>query len=407
MTSSIVQRAGVGLSLLASGTAAGVWFERSAKTLDEPPKEEIVTIAGAIGNTPLLEIKSLSKLTGCRILAKAEFMNPSGSVKDRAAKYLIEDAEKEGNLKPGGTVVEATGGNTGLGLAIVAASKGYKTIFTMPDKTSSEKIELMQVLGATVHVQPSVGMDDPEHFYNVAKRIVAADPLCFGPDQFENVANSRAHYEGTGPEIWHQTAGKVDGFIVASGTGGTIGGVSKFLKEKNPAIQVWHIDPNEGGASSDYVNSKQTNSKVAPNGFEVIPKRDGSTIAEGIGLARVTPNFKFGAIDKGIFGTNVEIVKMAYYLLRHEGACQNSLARARQATLSTCCRACVDTSIFVGPSAALNVVGAVKMAQALGPGHTVVTVLCDGGDRYRSKLFNAAWLAEHNLTESVNLPLEL
>ncbi|KAF0685688.1 Aste57867_22473 [Aphanomyces stellatus] len=361
------------------------------------PHEEIVTLAGAIGNTPLLEIKSLSKLTGCRILAKAEyvgymsmfmtmaeiicrFMNPSGSVKDRAAKSLIEDAEKSGKLKPGGTVVEATGGNTGVGLAIVAASKGYKTIFTMPDKTSSEKIELMQVLGATVHVQPTVDVDDPEHFYNVAKRIVAADPLCFGPDQFENVANSRAHYEGTGPEIWRQTAGKVDGFIVASGTGGTIGGVSKFLKEQNPAIQVWHIDPIEGGASSDYVNSKQ--STMASNGFELIPKRDGSTIAEGIGLARVTPNFKFGSIDKGIFGTNMEIVKMAYYLLGHEG-------------------------LFVGPSAALNVVGAVKMARSLGPGHTIVTVLCDGGDRYRSKLFNAAWLAEHNLTGSVHAPLEL
>ncbi|ETV92131.1 hypothetical protein, variant [Aphanomyces invadans] len=307
-------------------------------------------------------------------------MNPSGSVKDRAAKFLIEDAEARGKLKPGGIVVEATGGNTGVGLAIVAAAKGYRTIFTMPDKTSSEKIELMTVLGADVHVQPSVAMDDPLHFYNVAKTIVTSNPLCFGPDQFENVANSEAHYAGTGPEIWRQTAGKLDGFVVASGTGGTIGGVSRFLKEQNQSIQVWHIDPMEGGASSDYVNTKQ--STIGPDGFEYIPKREGATVAEGIGLARVTPNFKTGSIDRGIFGTNGEIVQMAYYLLRHEG-------------------------LFVGPSAALNVVGAVKMAREMGPGHTIVTVLCDGGDRYRSKLYNAKWLEIEKLTDYVNAPLQL
>ncbi|KAF0694136.1 Aste57867_14955 [Aphanomyces stellatus] len=388
MASTAVHRAAYGLGLLATGAAGGIWLERSAKTLDEPPTEEIVTIAGAIGNTPLLEIKSLSKLTGCRILAKAEFMNPSGSIKDRAAKYLIEDAERSGALQPGGTVVEATGGNTGVGLAIVAASKGYKTIFTMPDKTSREKIELMQVLGATVHVQPTVGWDDPANFYNVAKRIVATNPTSHcGPNQFKNLANSRAHYEGTGAEIWRQTAGRVDGFVASSGTGGTISGVSVFLKEQNPRVQVWNIDPLEGGATSDYVNSQRTNSLVEC-GREALNARHGSTvctaskIAEGIGLAHVTPNFKQAQIDRGIFGSNADIVQMAYHLLRHDG-------------------------IFVGPSAALNVVGAVKMARALGPGHTVVTVLCDGGDRYRSKLFNASWLADHNLTESVGAPLEL
>ncbi|RHY02650.1 hypothetical protein DYB36_008251 [Aphanomyces astaci] len=351
--SKLLQRVVPGVALVAAGSAGGVYFERHLKA----PEEQITTIVDAIGNTPLLEIKSLSNLTGCRILAKAEFMNPSGSVKDRAAKFLIEDAEASGQLQPGGIVVEATGGNTGVGLAIVAAAKGYRTIFTMPDKTSTEKIDLMKVLGAEVHVQPGVGMADPQHFYNLAKRIVASDPLCFGPDQFENIANSRAHYVGTGPEIWRQTAGHVTGFVVASGTGGTIGGVSKFLKEKNSAIQVWHIDPIEGGASSDYV-------------------------AEGIGLARVTPNFKTGLIDRGIFGTNAEIIQMVYYLLRHEG-------------------------LFVGPSAALNVVGAVKMARELGPGHTIVTVLCDGGDRYRSKLFNAKWLEDEKLTQYVDAPLKL
>ncbi|RHY95852.1 hypothetical protein DYB35_005330 [Aphanomyces astaci] len=374
--SKLLQRVVPGVALVAAGSAGGVYFERHLKA----PEEQITTIVDAIGNTPLLEIKSLSNLTGCRILAKAEFMNPSGSVKDRAAKFLIEDAEASGQLQPGGIVVEATGGNTGVGLAIVAAAKGYRTIFTMPDKTSAEKIDLMKVLGAEVHVQPGVGMADPQHFYNLAKRIVASDPLCFGPDQFENIANSRAHYVGTGPEIWRQTAGHVTGFVVASGTGGTIGGVSKFLKEKNSAIQVWHIDPIEGGASSDYVNTKQ--SQVGPDGFEYIPKRDGSTVAEGIGLARVTPNFKTGLIDRGIFGTNAEIIQMVYYLLRHEG-------------------------LFVGPSAALNVVGAVKMAPPLGPGHTIVTVLCDGGDRYRSKLFNAKWLEDEKLTQYVDAPLKL
>ncbi|CAK4675537.1 hypothetical protein LEN26_001352 [Aphanomyces euteiches] len=374
-----VQRLGAGLGLLGLGVAGGIWFERTNK----PVEEEIVTLAEAIGNTPLLEIKSLSKLTGCRILAKAEFMNPSGSVKDRAAKYLIEDAERTGKLKPNGTVVEATGGNTGVGLAIVAASKGYRTIFTMPDKTSDEKVELMRVLGAQVHVQPSVGLSSELNFYNLAKKIVASDPMCFGPDQFENTANSMAHYKGTGPEIWRQTASKVDGFVAASGTGGTIGGVSKFLKEQNPSIQVWHIDPLEGGASSDYINSKQTNSWInKANGFEYIPQREGATIAEGIGLSRVTPNFKLGQMDKGVFGTNAEIVQMAYHLLRHDG-------------------------IFVGPSAALNIVGAVKMARELGPGHTIVTILCDGGDRYRSKLYNAKYLEEQKLSEFVNAPLKL
>ncbi|KDO20780.1 hypothetical protein SPRG_13532 [Saprolegnia parasitica CBS 223.65] len=291
MTAAGLQRAAGGLALLATGAAIGVLSERTQKQLSQPAStsDEVVTILGAIGNTPLLEIPSLSKLTGCRILAKAEFLNPSGSVKDRAAKYLIESAEKSGDLPPGGTVVEATGGNTGLGLALVAAAKGYKAVFTMPAVTSTEKIALMQAFGATTHVQPGVPLSDPNHFYHLAKRIIADNPTThFGPDQFENMANFQAHYETTGPEVWRQTAGRLDGFVAASGTGGTIGGISKFLKEKNPAIEVWVVDP-EGGATAGYINSKRTNSTVQPNGWEMLPKTSGDTIAEGIGLPRATP----------------------------------------------------------------------------------------------------------------------
>ncbi|OQR97509.1 cysteine synthase [Achlya hypogyna] len=370
-----------GIAAIATGAAAGIYLERHQKHLVPSVSDEVVTIVGAIGNTPLLEIPSLTKLTGCRILAKAEFLNPSGSVKDRASRYLIETAEREGKLKHGGTIVEATGGNTGLGLALVAAAKGYKAVFTMPANTSDEKVALMQVLGATTHVQPGVPLSDPAHFYNVAKRLIAANPdTHFGPDQFENTANFQAHYETTGPEIWRQTRGHVDGFVAASGTGGTIGGISKFLKEKNPAVKVWVVDPVSGPAAG-YVNSGRTNSFFR-GGFEMLPVTPGGdTIAEGIGLSRVTPNFKKSVVDHGIVVTNTEIVRMAYHLLRHDG-------------------------IFVGPSAALNVVGAVKLARELGPGHTVVTVLCDGGDRYRSKLYNHDWLKQHKLEAHINEPIE-
>ncbi|OQS04529.1 cysteine synthase [Thraustotheca clavata] len=359
MGSKVIERVTAGLAVLATGGATGIWLERYKKEWIPSSTDEVVTVVGAIGNTPLLEIPSLSKLTGCRILAKAEFLNPSGSVKDRASKYLVEAAEESGKLKPGGTIVEATGGNTGLGLALVAASKGYKSVFTMPANTSPEKVEMMQVLGATTHVQPGVPLSDPKHFYNVAKRLIQSNPdTHFGPDQFENLANFQAHYEMTGPEIWRQTRGRIDGFAAASGTGGTIGGTSAFLKEKNPNLKVWVIDP-QGGPTAGYINSNRSNSSIK-DGWEMLPTTPVTSepIAEGIGLTRVTPNFKKGVIDHGIVVSNAEIVRMTYHLLRHDG-------------------------IFVGPSAALNVVGAVKLARELGPGHTVVTILCDGGDRYR------------------------
>jgi cysteine synthase A len=217
MSSRVVQRWGAAVGLMSAGTVGGIWLERNRKEWIPSMSDEVVDIVGAIGNTPLLEIKSLSQKTGCRILAKAEFLNPSGSVKDRAAKFLIESAERQGKIAPRGTIVEPTGGNTGIGLALVSASKGYRTIFTMPSNTSREKVELMKILGAEAHVLESVPMDHPQHFYKVAKRILSNKNDAFMPDQFENTANLQAHYEGTGPEIWRQVRGKVHGFVTSSG----------------------------------------------------------------------------------------------------------------------------------------------------------------------------------------------
>ncbi|TYZ62370.1 hypothetical protein PybrP1_004514 [[Pythium] brassicae (nom. inval.)] len=348
----------------------------SAPTSQPPsppsPRDGPVDLFGAVGNTPLLELTSLSRLTGCRIYAKAEFMNPGGSVKDRAAKFLLLDAETRGQLKKGDAVVEATGGNTGVSLALLSAARGYRTLFTMPETTAREKIELMQVMGAQVFVQPSASMFDTENnFYHAALRLAKNTEGAVCPNQFENTANMMAHYTTTGPEIWRQTGGVIDGFVTASGTAGTLGGISKFLKEKKPECAVWMVDPEEIAGMSRFVNEGQSTS-TSKGGFDVVPVNEGSTIVEGVGLPRVTPNFREGKVDKGITGTNQEIVDMAYFLLRNDG-------------------------IFVGPSAALNVVGAVKMARELGPGSTVVTILCDGGDRYRSKLYNREWLKEQGL----------
>lgn len=364
------------LSCFAAGVAGGSLLRADPPAPPQPKqqtnRDQPVDMFEAVGNTPLLELKSLSRLTGCKIYAKAEFMNPCGSVKDRAAKYLLLDAEEKGLITKGDVVVEATGGNTGISLALLAAARGYRTLFTMPAKTATEKIELMKTMGAEVHVQPMASMFDKDvHFYHVAHKLAKENKNAVYPDQFENLASTRAHYETTGPEIWHQTGGQLDGFICASGTAGTIGGTTKFLKEKNPAVKTWIIDSEEVAAMAKFINDGQTTS-TEKEGFEIVPAGQGATIAEGIGLPRVTPNFREAKIDQGITGTNQEIVDMAYFLLKNEG-------------------------VFVGPSAALNVVGAVKMARALGPGHAVVTILCDGGDRYRSKLYNPTWLEQQKL----------
>eukprot|EP00123_Amoebidium_parasiticum_P007639 comp18249_c0_seq1/m.19223 comp18249_c0_seq1/g.19223 ORF comp18249_c0_seq1/g.19223 comp18249_c0_seq1/m.19223 type:complete len:354 (-) comp18249_c0_seq1:303-1364(-) len=321
---------------------------------------------GAVGNTPLIKIESLSRETGCTILAKAEHLNPGGSVKDRPARRMVLEAERKGLLVRGepGVVVEGTGGNTGVGLALVANALGYKTILTMPDNVSTEKIECMKVFGAEVIVCPRVPFSDPTHYYHTAKRLAEegakeGSARYFWANQFENIDNFMAHYETTGPEIWQQTGGKVDGFVCASGTGGTMAGISTYLKEQNPSVRVQLIDC-PGSGLYNYVSSQCMTASA------------GDTVTEGIGITRLTANFERAKVDGAYQGTDREAVEMAHYLLRNDG-------------------------LFVGPSAALNCVGAVKLARELGPGHTVVTVLCDGGDRYRSKVFDHKFLQNKDL----------
>ncbi|KAL4118678.1 hypothetical protein PRIC2_011003 [Phytophthora ramorum] len=332
-----------------------------------------VDLLASVGNTPLLELTTLSKLTGCKLLAKAEYANPSGSIKDRVAKSLILDAEERGLLKPGGTIIEATGGSTGVSLALLGASRGYKTLLTMPDITAKEKVQMMKTMGAEVHILPTTSMSDKEnHFFHVAQRLAKETPNAYCPNQFDNPANMRAHYEGTAPEIWSQVDGEIDGFVTSVGTSGTIAGMSRFLKEKNSDVKVWIIDPAEVANVAMFINNNRSTGTM-DDGLEMMPTVKGSTIAEGVAaLTRVTRNLQEALIDRGVTGTNQEIVDMAYFLLRNDG-------------------------IFVGPSSALNVLGAVKMARELGPGHTIVTILADGGVRYGSKLYNEEWLKEHDL----------
>lgn len=332
-----------------------------------------VDLLSSVGNTPLLELSTLSKLTGCRLLAKAEYANPSGSIKDRVARSLILDAEERGVLQPEGTIIEATGGSTGVSLALLGASRGYKTLLTMPESTAQEKVQMMKTMGAQVHILPTTSMADKEnHFFHVARRLAETTPNSYYPNQFDNIANLRAHYEGTAPEIWHQVNGEIDGFVTSAGTAGTVAGISRFLKEQNPDIKVWLIDPEETAAMAVFINNGKSTSFVK-DGFEIVPMAEGSTIAEGVAaLARVTQNLRESIVDQGITATNQEIVDMAYFLLRNDG-------------------------IFVGPSSALNVLGAVKMARELGPGHTIVTIIADGGVRYSSKLYNEDWLKDNRL----------
>eukprot|EP00039_Didymoeca_costata_P006553 m.91256 g.91256 ORF g.91256 m.91256 type:complete len:387 (+) comp13298_c0_seq2:75-1235(+) len=353
----------------------------------EASKSKTGTIIDAIGNTPLIELKSLSAKTGCRILAKAEFMNPGGSVKDRAALWLVEDAEKKGKIKPGYTITEGTGGNTGIGLALVAAAKGYNAILTMPKSIAQEKINTMKTLGAEVILCESVPFDNANHYFHVAQNLEDTRENTICMKQFENTANAMAHYNGTAPEMWEQSGGNIDGFVCASGTGGTIGGVSTFLKEKNPKCTIYLIDA-PGSGLFDAVQLKMKGEpsfhekKGTAQGKPItwLARSKGSTIMEGIGTDRKTKNFALALdndlIDGAFKGDDQEAVSMAYHLLRKEG-------------------------VFVGPSAALNVVGAVKLAEKLGPGHTVVTVLCDGGDRYRSKMYNKEWLEEKGLSDTL------
>ena len=316
-------------------------------------------LTGSIGNTPLIRIDSLSEETGCEILGKAEFMNPGGSVKDRAALWMIDAAEASGALKKGGTVVEGTAGNTGIGLAHVCNSRGYKTIIYMPDNQSTEKINLLRTLGAEVRVVPTVPYANEDNFQKQAGRFAATLDNAIWANQFDNTANALSHYESTGPEIWAQTDGKVDVFTCAVGTGGTLAGTSAYLKKQNPSIQIILADP-MGSALYNWVSTGEATMTPGPS------------ITEGIGNSRITENLKQAVIDSAVQVTDQEMVDMVYRLLREDGW-------------------------FFGSSSGINLGAAVKEAKTLGPGHTIVTILCDDGGKYQSRLYNDKFLAEKGL----------
>ncbi|MAA49609.1 MAG: cysteine synthase A [Gammaproteobacteria bacterium] len=317
-------------------------------------------LTSSIGNTPMIRINSLSEETGCEILGKAEFMNPGGSVKDRAALWMIQEAEKSGALKPGGTVVEGTAGNTGIGLAHVCNNRGYKTMIYMPDNQSQEKVDLLRTLGAEVRVVPTVPYANDMNFQKQAGRFAATLDNAIWANQFDNTANSLAHYESTGPEIWAQTDGGVDAFTCAVGTGGTLAGTSLYLKEQNSDVKIILADP-MGSALFNWVTTGEATMTPGPS------------MTEGIGNSRVTGNLAPAKIDDAIQVDDQEMVDMVYRMLQQEGW-------------------------FFGSSSGINLGAAVKIAKDLGPGHTIVTILCDGGSKYQSRLYNPDFLAERDLT---------
>ncbi|NER25763.1 MAG: cysteine synthase A [Symploca sp. SIO1C2] len=314
---------------------------------------------GTVGNTPLIRLNSFSEETGCEILGKAEFLNPGGSVKDRAALYIINDAEKKGLLQPGGTVVEGTAGNTGIGLTHICNAKGYKCLIIIPETQSQEKINTLRTLGAEVRTVPAVPYKDPNNYVKLSGRTASEMENAVWANQFDNLANRQAHYETTGPEIWQQTAGKVDAWVSATGTGGTFAGVSMYLKEQNPNIRSVLADP-MGSGLYNYVKTGEI-------------KAEGRSITEGIGISRITANMTGVPIDDALQVDDAECVRVIYQLLRQDG-------------------------LFMGGSVGINVGAAVALAKQMGPGHTIVTVLCDGGARYQSRLFNPDWLESKGLS---------
>ena len=322
---------------------------------------------GAVGETPLIRLHGLSELTGCEILGKAEFMNPGGSVKDRAALGILLEAEQEGLLKPGGTVVEGTAGNTGIGLAHLCNARGYKALIVIPDTQSAEKIGLLRSLGAEVRTVPAVPYRDPNNYVRLSGRIAAEIPGAVWANQFDNLANRRAHFNSTGPEIWRQTTGKVDAWVAATGTGGTYAGVALYLKQQNPQVQCVLADPH-GSALYSWAKGGELST-------------EGSSITEGIGNSRVTANLEGAPIDDAVRIDDQSALDTIYQLLWREG-------------------------LFLGGSVGINVAGAVETARRLGPGHTIVTVLCDSGDRYRSRLYDGDWLATKGLQQPQRARLE-
>lgn len=317
------------------------------------------TLFDAVGDTPLLRLSKLSGALGRTILGKAEFLNPGGSVKDRAAKYIILDAERSGRLRAGGTIVEGTAGNTGIALALLGNSRGYRTIIVIPDDQSQEKIDLLRASGADVRIVPSAPFANENNYYHVARRTAEQTPNAVWADQFNNPANYLGHVESTGPEIWEQTGGNIDLFICACGTGGTFAGVSAALKARKPSLRTIVADP-MGSAMYSYVKNGTLD-------FE------GDSVSEGIGIKRVTDNFKHAVADDALRVDDRTMIEMVHFLSKEEG-------------------------LLLGSSAGLNVAAAARAAKALPEGSTVVTILCDGGARYMSRLFNDAWLAENDLT---------
>jgi cysteine synthase A len=313
---------------------------------------------GTIGNTPLIRLNSFSDETGCEILGKAEFLNPGGSVKDRAALEIIEDAERKGLLKPGGTVVEGTAGNTGIGLAHICNAKGYKCLIVIPNTQSQEKIDLLRTLGAEVRTVPAVPYRDPNNYVKLSGRIAEETENAIWANQFDNLANREAHYKTTAPEIWQQTDGTIDVWVASTGTGGTYAGAALFFKEKNPNLQCVVADPMGSGLYS-YIKTGEV-------------KIEGSSITEGIGNSRITANMENVPIDDAIQIDDSEALRVVYQLLRKDG-------------------------LFLGGSVGINVGAAIALAKKLGPGHTIVTILCDGGARYQSRLYNPDWLASKGL----------
>lgn len=331
-------------------------------------------VLAAVGNTPLIELSTLSTLTGCTILAKCEHLNPGGSIKDRAALFMIEEGERQGLIVKGTTIYEGTGGNTGVGLAMVASAKGYGAVMAMPASIAKEKIDAMKMFGAEVILTPPAKFTDPQHYFHRAREAAKLNPLGFWCNQFDNLENYKSHYYGTAPEMWKQSNMAIDGFVCACGTGGTLAGISKYLKEKRSSIQCYLADP-KGSALFDYIQKGEKaeyhEELVGGTMVKFIERDGGSSITEGIGIGRVTKNFSQSEklIDGALKISDKDAIEMAYYLKENEG-------------------------VFIGPSAALNVVAAVKLAQKLGKGKTVVTVLCDGGGRYESKIFTKQWLDE-------------
>jgi len=317
----------------------------------------------AVGNTPLIKLRKASELTGCNILGKAEFMNPGGSVKDRAAKAIVLDAEARGLLRPGGVIVEGTAGNTGIGLALVANSLGYRTVIVIPDTQSQEKKDMLRLCGADLREVPAVPYRDENNYVKFSGRL--AEELAkteangaIWANQFDNVANRKGHYENTGPEIFEQTNGKVDAFICAVGTGGTLAGTGMALKERNPKIIISLADPLGAALHSFYTTGELSSC--------------GGSITEGIGQGRITANLEDAPVDQSFQIPDEEALPICFDLLKEEGLC-------------------------LGGSSGINVAGAIRLAQELGPGKTIVTILCDSGIRYQSKLFNPQFLREKGL----------